>query len=84
MNELVRKRLGDLVLGIDRSLVVGILCGTLCLFIDLDHPIALAIGIEDARFLHPYYFIIACVIVCGVFTYVGGLLLKEILRRKYV
>ena len=83
MNEMVRKRLGDLVLGIDRSLVVGILCGCLCVFIDIDHPIALAIGIEDARFLHPYYFILACLIVCGVFAYVGGLLLKAVLRKGY-
>jgi hypothetical protein len=64
-------------------LYTGVICGGICVLIDIDHPLALAIGIEDGRFLHPYYFAIAVGIIFGCCTYVGGLLIKAVLRKGY-
>jgi len=68
--------------GIDRSLFIGVLGGCVCSFIDIDHFIALAAGIEYGRFLHPYYLVISIAIIGGCCTYIGGLLLAKVLRRN--
>lgn len=83
MSELVRKAYRNMVLGIDRTLLVGIFGGVCCVLLDIDHPIAYAFSIEYARFLHPVYFVIAGGIICGSIAFVGGLFLKEVLRRNY-
>lgn len=80
--EMVRETFRNMVLVIDRPLFVGIFGGLCCVLLDIDHPIAYAFNIEYARFLHPVYFVIAGGIICGSIAFVGGLLLKEILRRK--
>lgn len=69
------------ILGIDRSLLIGILCGCVCVLVDLDHPIAWAFGLENGRIFHPYYFLISCLVILGCGAYIGGLLFKAILRR---
>jgi hypothetical protein len=77
VNRVLRDTLGS-------PLYYGIITGCVCVLIDLDHPIALALGIQNARFLHPLYLSIACGIIICCTTLLGGLLLQGVLRRRYV
>jgi hypothetical protein len=82
MNGLVRKVTDILVRTLGVTLCVGFLCGIINVLVDFDHPISFAFGIENARFLHPYYFALSSGILFGCFSYVGGLLIKSVLRRE--
>jgi len=77
---MVRKGYKLLVDTFGEPFLVGIFSGFACLLVDIDHPIALAVGIENARFLHPYYFAFTSGIIFGCFSSVGGLLYKYLLN----
>ena len=64
-------------------LYIGLICGGVCVLVDIDHPISVAVGIADGRFAHPLYFILSCVIIIGCCTFVGRLLYKAFLRKEY-
>jgi len=66
-----------------KPLCVGIISGFLCVLVDLDHPVAVAVGIADSRFAHPWYFLVSCIIIIGCCTFVGRLLYKAFLRKGY-
>lgn len=57
-------------------------------FVDLDHPIAFLLGIEDGRFFHYPILFATFFLFCGLFAYLTGLLfamvLRNIRRRKNV
>jgi len=57
------------------SLLAFGVCGCVGVLVDIDHVIAHKFG-KDYRFLHVYYLLVACIILCGCFTYLGRLLVK--------
>lgn len=68
--------------GVIVTLCVGFLCGCIGVLVDIDHAISFAIGIEDARFLHPYYLVVGCLIIFSCVAYITGLLFRDVLRSK--
>jgi len=67
------------VLGI--PLWVILLCGVIGVLVDIDHIIAYYwVRSLDGRFLHTPLLIISCVVLCGCCTYIGGLLLRMVLK----
>ena len=83
MSGMVRKGYRVLADLFGKPFYIGVICGGICVLVDIDHPIAVAIGIVDSRFAHPLYFFISCVIIIGCFAFVGGLLYKAVLGRGY-
>ena len=50
-------------------------CGIIGVLVDIDHVIAHKRGL-DHRFLHPYYLLVAGVIIFCCLTRIGGLLVQ--------
>ena len=55
------------------ALLVGILCGTVNVLVDLDHPVGYLLGLPN-RFLHTPYLIASSGIIFCTIAYLGGLL----------
>lgn len=65
-----------------KSLFVVICCGIAGVLIDTDHLIAYYAQVEGGRFLHVPVFILGCVVLCSLVAYSGGLVIKDILRKR--
>ena len=60
---------------------VIVLCGVIGILVDLDHPIAYYwLTKFNGQFLHTPLLIISCVVLCGCGAYIGGLLIRVVLR----
>lgn len=65
------------------SLHVFWLCGVAGVLVDIDHPIAYYLLQEASRrFLHTPILIVSCIVLCCLGTYLGGLFVKLVLRKK--
>jgi len=60
---------------------IGVLGGTVGVFVDLDHPIAFFLKIENGRFFHYPILFATFIVFCGLCAYLGGLLLRMVLRK---
>ncbi len=65
----------------------GILCGGVSVLVDIDHAFAalfttLDPSFTDGRFLHPFFFAAACLLILYLCTHIGRLYVKLVLRRK--
>lgn len=60
------------------ALLVFGACGIASLLVDLDHPVAYRLG-RDPRFTHKYTLLVACAVIIGCATYLGGLLAQQVL-----
>jgi hypothetical protein len=68
--------------GFITTLSAGLLSGCIGVLVDIDHPLALICGITYGRFLHPLFLVTSGFVIFCLFTYIAGLLLSTILRRK--
>jgi len=60
---------------------VILLCGLVGILVDIDHPIAYYLIPEwSRRFLHTPLLIGGCFVLCGCGAYIGGLLLRVVLK----
>ncbi len=63
-------------------LVFGI-CGTVGVLVDIDHLVSYYLIPEwSARFLHTPLLIASSVVILGLGTYLGGLLIRMVLNRR--
>ncbi len=67
-------------MGTRNALFVVGLCGLIGVLVDIDHLVAFFNG-WDERFLHTPLLVISSIIILGLGTYLGRLLLGNILRR---
>lgn len=56
-------------------------CGVAGVLVDLDHPLAWALGETPDRFLHTPLFVVVCFIVSYTLAYLGRLYGKLVLKR---
>ena len=64
-------------------LIIG-LSGLAGILVDIDHPLAIWLGIADKRFLHPYLLIASLIVLCGIGAYLGRLLHRMVLNDKNI
>lgn len=62
------------------ALLAGIFGGICGILPDIDHPIALFLGIEYPHFLHQIFFLIACSVFVCCCAYLGRLCVKVVLK----
>lgn len=60
---------------------VILLCGLAGLLVDIDHPISYYWLTDLSKtFLHTPLLLISCIVLCSCGTYLGGLLIRMVLR----
>lgn len=64
------------------ALCAGILGGAISVLLDIDHPLSLLFGINYARFLHTWVFIICGITLLTMCAYFARLHIQILLRRK--
>jgi hypothetical protein len=64
------------------TLLAGFLCGCAGILPDIDHPLAVLIGIEDPRWLHIPLFLIALGFIICSCAYIAGLYIKVVLKDE--
>ena len=62
-------------------LYIILLCGLAGVAVDIDHPVAYLLGIEDGRFLHIPLLASAGCIVFYYGAYITGLLVRMVLKK---
>ena len=65
------------------ALLAFVICGIAGVLVDVDHVISYYFVPEwGGHFLHPPLFVASCVVLVGLSAYLGGLLLRQILKRR--
>ena len=72
---------------IRRALCVFGIGGTVSVLVDIDHAFAalfhtLNPSFEDGRFLHPFFFAAACLLILYLCAHLGRLYIELVLRRR--
>jgi hypothetical protein len=65
-----------------KPLCVSLCCGIAGVLIDADHLIAYYyIQVQGGRFSHTAVFFLSCAVLCMLVTYLGRLVLEDILKK---
>jgi len=65
------------------ALLAFVICGIAGVLIDVDHLISYCFVPEwDRHFLHAPLLIASCAVLVGLGAYLGGLLIRQILKRR--
>jgi len=62
------------------TLVVGVLCGCVSVFVDFDHVIAFYLRSTHGRMFHKPLLVGSCLVLCCCIAYLGRLYIELVLK----